>query len=497
VKAIKKILIANRGEIAVRIIRSCKELSIETVGIYTESEKDLPHANICDVSISLGKGPLKDTYLNHDLLLAHAIENKVDAIHPGYGFLSENAVFAKKVTASGIKFIGPSPEVMTLMGDKKESKISMEKISIPIIPGFHGDEQEPDFLLKEATKIGTPLLIKASAGGGGKGMRVVEDLNNFNEQLNSAKREAMNAFGDDRVLLERYITKPRHIEVQLMSDQHGNHLHFFERECSIQRRHQKILEETPSPALDCDLRQRMCETATKISKHINYEGAGTIEYILDTDGSFYFLEMNTRLQVEHPITEMVTDCDLVKLQIQVASGEELSLKQKDITQKGHAIEARYYAEDPDNDFMPAIGTIKQIGNLISKNARLDTGYRAGNSVTIDFDPMCAKLIVWEKDRNLAIISMLSELDGVTFFGLKTNREYLSRILKHTAFKAGETFTNFVFEYKDELRPESFKEEELALILASAHFAKNTQIRPNLTARSNYDVWGNLKGFRNT
>lgn len=486
-------MIANRGEIALRVLRTCKELGIATVTLYTQEEDSLPHANAGDESVCLGSGSLKETYLNQELLLDIAKRLGVDGIHPGYGFLSENASFCRKVTAAGIKFIGPSPESMTLMGDKTGSKRKMEEVGVPLIPGYHGDDQSASLLKKEAAKIGYPVLIKASAGGGGKGMRVVDQESDFESSLDAAKREAMNAFGDDRVLIEKYIRNPRHIEVQVMSDQHGNHTHIFERECSIQRRHQKIVEESPSPAMDKKLRDQMTSVATKISSAINYEGAGTIEFILDGDipGAFYFLEMNTRLQVEHPVTEMVSGLDLVRLQIDVARGLPLPYKQEELVQRGHAIELRLYAEDPDNGFLPSIGRIAKVGRT---KARLDTGYSDGNEVTISFDPMLAKLVVYGATRKDAIESALSALNETPFLGVTTNRDYLARILKHEKFMSGETFTHFVQTYADGLKPTELQDDELAMAIA-AHFMGN--VRPPSLSKGGQSVsaWESLSGFR--
>ena len=492
-KKLKKILIANRGEIALRVLKTCREMGIKAVTIYTDEETHLPHAKAGDESVNLGTGPLKETYLNHEKLIEIATKLGVDAIHPGYGFLSENATFCQKVAKAGIKFIGPSPEAMTLMGDKTGSKRKMEEIKIPLIPGYHGDEQNADFLKKEANKIGYPVLIKASAGGGGKGMRVVDQESDFNEALEAAKREAMNAFGDDRVLIEKYIRNPRHIEIQVMSDQHGNHTHIFERECSIQRRHQKIVEESPSPALDAKLRAEMSEVATKISKSINYEGAGTIEFILDGDvpGAFYFLEMNTRLQVEHPVTEMVSGLDLVRLQILVAQGEKLPYTQQDLIQRGHSIELRIYAEDPDNGFLPSTGKIHYVGET---KARLDTGYADGNEVTISFDPMLAKLVVYGATREDAVAAALAALKEIPFLGVITNRDYLSRILNHKKFLSGETFTHFVQTYKEELAPTELTESEMAQVIA-AHFLSSHNAQTVVSMNTQTSAWERLTGFR--
>jgi 3-methylcrotonyl-CoA carboxylase alpha subunit len=378
------------------------------------------------------------------------------------------------------------------MGDKKTSKVKMEEIGIPLIPGFHGDSQDPEILKKEADKIGYPVLIKATAGGGGKGMRIVESSDEFIDALGGAKREAMNAFSNDKVLLEKYITNPRHIEVQLVSDSHGNHLHFFERECSIQRRYQKVVEETPSPALDDDLRKRICETAVKISTGINYLGAGTIELILAPDNSFYFLEMNTRLQVEHPITEMVTGVDLVELQLLAAAGEKFSLKQSDIKQTGHSIEVRIYAEDPDNDFLPTIGKIKNIGFSKEENVRLDCGFADNTQISVNYDPMIAKLIVWDESRDGALQKMDRAIDEIKFTGVKTNRDYLKRILKHPKFVEGDVHTHFIKDYAEDLKKRKPSKIVKASMIAAALFSENNE--KNISGQ--IDAWKELTGFRN-
>lgn len=494
---IKKILIANRGEIALRIITTARELGIKTITIYTDEEKTLPHSFAGDESFCLGSGALKETYLNQDRIIEIAKKFGADAIHPGYGFLSEKSSFAKKVAENNIIFIGPSHESIDLMGDKKSSKIKIQELGVPSIPGYHGDKQDLPHLVKEAIKIGFPVLIKASAGGGGKGMRIVNQESEFSAALEGAKREALNAFGDDTVLLEKYITKPRHIEIQVMSDKHGNHLHLFERECSIQRRYQKIIEESPSPAVSPELRSKMTEAALKITKGINYIGAGTIELILDTDGQFYFLEMNTRLQVEHPVTEMVTGLDLVALQILVAEGNVLPIKQSDLKIKGHAIEVRLYAEDPDNDFLPSIGCIKKIGETSLRHTRLDCGYLDGNEVTISFDPMLAKLISWGENRDQAADKLILALNEVVFLGLKTNRDYLKRILALAEYRQGLTYTNFVKTYEEKLKPVKKTNEQKALALAAAILnLKNNSNNKTETKADSSDVWTKLSGFRN-
>jgi len=502
---INKILIANRGEIAVRIMKTCREMGIKTIALYTEMEQDLPHTLLADENYNLGAGALAETYLNSARIIAIARELAADAIHPGYGFLSENADFAEAVSAAGMIFIGPSAASMRLMGDKIASKNKMAALGVALIPGFHqapsqgqgGQPLDPLLLEKEGDKIGYPLLIKASAGGGGKGMRIVRRGSEFISALESAQREAQHAFGDDRVLLEKYIENPRHIEIQVFSDTHGQHFHFFERECSIQRRHQKVIEETPSVALGPETREKMAQIALQITRGIDYVGAGTIEFIYDTDGSFYFLEMNTRLQVEHPITEMVCGIDLVQLQIQVAQGEKLNLCQEDIQQIGHAIEVRLYAEDPDNEFLPSVGKIAYRGSPQTIGARLDTGLQDGNTVTIHFDPMLAKLIVHATDRQQAIAKMLIAIDEVPFLGVVTNRDYLKRILHSPPFQAGDTLTHFVEKYAAELLPRPLSTDDIAKSIAS--YLLKTRPATSVTSAGSGrvpNVWQQLEGFRN-
>ncbi len=492
---IKKILIANRGEIALRVLKTAREMGIQVVTMYAEDDKDLPHALEADESYSLGSGALKETYLNKEKIISIAKEAKADAIHPGYGFLSENAEFADLVEKNKLIFIGPTSESIILMGDKIGSKRALEKMNIPMIPGYHGEDQSIENLAKEAKKIGFPVLIKASAGGGGKGMRIVHQESELIEALEGAKSEALKAFSNDKVLIEKYIINPRHIEVQLMSDTHGNHLHFFERECSIQRRYQKIVEETPAPNLTQELRLKICETATRISSGINYRGAGTVEFILSPDGSFYFLEMNTRLQVEHPVTEMVTDSDLVRYQIEVAQGDKIDLKQSDIKQRGHSIECRIYAEDPDQNFMPSIGTLTAIGNPTLRDTRLDCGFKEGNAVGVNYDPMLAKFIVWGQDRKTAIEKSLIGLDEVPFLGVKTNRDYLKRILGHKDFIEGKTHTHFIPDHGKDLEKKELTPKEKARALAAFILGEQKTIRKTSTS-ARYNPWHELTGFRN-
>lgn len=487
---INKVLIANRGEIALRVIKTCKRMGIKTVTLYTEEDKHLPHSYMSDEAYPLGQGTLAETYLNQDLIIKIAKESGADAIHPGYGFLSENTEFCKRISEENLIFIGPSVSAIELMGDKKTSKVKMEEIGIPLIPGYHGDNQDAEFLKTESKKIGFPVLIKATAGGGGKGMRIVRTEAEFIEALEGAKREALNAFSNDKVLIEKYIENPRHIEVQLVSDGQNNHYHFYDRECSIQRRYQKVIEETPSVAFGSELREEICKTAVKISTGIDYVGAGTIEFILAPDNNFYFLEMNTRLQVEHPVTEMVTGFDLVELQIRAASGEAFNFKQSDIKQTGHSIEVRIYAEDPDNNFLPTIGKIQKIGHSKEEGVRLDCGFADGTYISVNYDPMIAKLIVFADNRELAISKMNTAINEILFNGVKTNRDYLKRILNHPKFKSGEIHTHFIEVYADELKPQEIPfEEKAGLIAASLFLNKN-----NTVAGTN--SWNSIFNFRN-
>lgn len=492
---IKKILVANRGEIALRVLKTAKEMGIKIVTVYAEDDKSLPHALYADESYSLGSGALSDTYLNKNKLIEIAKKTKSDAIHPGYGFLSENAEFADMVEKAGLIFIGPTAASITLMGDKIGSKKALEKINIPMIPGYHGDDQEVSTLAQKAKEIGFPVLIKASAGGGGKGMRIVHQESELIEAISGAKSEALKAFSNDKVLVEKYVVNPRHIEVQLMSDTHGNHLHFFERECSIQRRYQKIVEETPAPNLSQELRLKICETAVQISSGINYRGAGTVEFILAPDGHYYFLEMNTRLQVEHPVTEMVTGHDLVKYQIMVAQGDQLPVKQAEIKQSGQAIECRIYAEDPDNNFMPSIGKIDRIGTPTLRDVRLDCGFLDGTEVGVNYDPMLAKLVVWGENRELAISKTLHSLDEVLFLGVKTNRDYLKRILAHKEYVAGHTHTHFIPDYKNDLAAKELSDQDLADIIGALSFSDKKKVISG-TSGVLRNPWTELSGFRN-
>jgi len=439
----KKVIVANRGEIAVRIIKACQELGIKTVAIYSDVDKNAPHVHLADESVGLGDPTPIESYLNIPKIVKIAKEVKADGIHPGYGFLAENPDFAKSCNDIGIKFIGPNPKVISLMGDKIAAKTTMQKAGVPVIPGYHEDKQDNATLIKEAKKIGFPLLVKAAAGGGGKGMRIVHSEGTLNEAIEGAKRESKSAFGDDTVFLEKYLNKPRHIEFQILADEHGNTIHLFERECSIQRRHQKIVEESPSPVVTPQLRNKMGKAAVAAAKAVGYSNAGTVEFMVDGELNFYFMEMNTRLQVEHPITEMTTGIDLAKWQLKIASGEKLTIHQKDIIQRGHAIECRIYAEDPENGFLPSIGKLTKVEPPTGPNIRDDTGIYTGMEITPYYDPMLAKIVTYAENREENINKMIWALSHYVVLGVTTNIPFLKKVLEHNEFKKGNITTHFI------------------------------------------------------
>jgi 3-methylcrotonyl-CoA carboxylase alpha subunit len=438
--SIKKILIANRGEIAVRIIETCRQMGIRTVAVYSDADRYSKAVSMADEAVYLGGVALSDSYLNGDKIIQAAQDCQADAIHPGYGFLSEQADFAKKVDKAGLIFIGAPAQAMRLMGSKSAAKKTMLAAEVPCVPGYQGDDQSPELLAQEADKIGFPVLIKAVSGGGGKGMKIVESAADFEKQLQSAQREARNAFGDDRVILEKYITKPKHIEVQVFADSHGQVVHLFERDCSTQRRYQKIIEEAPAADLDDKVRKAMHQAAVQATQAIDYRGAGTIEFILDGE-QFYFMEMNTRLQVEHRVTELITGVDLVAWQIAVAEGQPLPKKQAEIQCHGHAIQARVYAEDADNDYLPSTGLIEHLQFSTEEKGLVDSGVRAHDSVSIHYDPMIAKLVAWGEDRSACIQRMQRMLNHSAVFGVTTNLGFLSTIIDSSYFKQHQIYTN--------------------------------------------------------
>jgi 3-methylcrotonyl-CoA carboxylase alpha subunit len=437
------VLIANRGEIAVRVIAACREMGIRSIAVYSEADRDALHVRLADEAWLLGPAPARESYLNIESILRVAREHGAEAIHPGYGFLSENAEFAEACAQAGVVFIGPPPEAIRLMGSKTAAKRAVEQAGVPTVPGFMGDIRDTRKLEREAARIGYPVMLKASAGGGGKGMRVVQSAAEFAESLAAAQREALAAFGDDSVFLEKLVVAPRHVEFQILADTHGNVIHLGERDCSIQRRHQKVVEESPSPALTPELRATMGEAAVRAARAAGYVNAGTCEFLLDASGAFYFLEMNTRLQVEHPVTESVTGLDLVRHQLRIAAGEPLGLAQETITPRGHAIEVRLYAEDPANGYLPSTGEVLVFEPPRAPGVRVDTGITAGSEVSVHYDPMLAKLIVVAEDRPAAIERLRAALDAFAVLGVATNTRLLRAIADNADFQAGNATTAFL------------------------------------------------------
>ena len=460
-----KILIANRGEIAQRVISTCKKMNIKTVAVYSEADENAPFVIAADEAYCIGPAASSESYLRQDKILELALKTGAQGIHPGYGFLSENAGFAEKVTEAGIKFIGPSPHAIRLMGSKLDAKATVMKFDVPLVPGTEYAITDPNEGKRIASEIGFPVLIKASAGGGGKGMRLVERAEDFIELMALAQSEARSSFGDDAVFIEKFVVEPRHIEIQVFADQHGNIVHLFERECSIQRRHQKVVEEAPSAVLTPELRNAMGEAACAVARSCNYEGAGTVEFLLDANMNFYFLEMNTRLQVEHPVTEMITGQDLVEWQIRVARGEKLPLTQDQLSIHGHAIELRLYAEDARNNFLPNVGNLRRYRLATSETVRFDNGLAEGMDIPIHYDPMIGKLCVWDKTRNEAILKMIETIESFQLSGAVTTLEFGKFVMKHPAFVSGKFDTNFVPAYFTEpaaMLDEAQREEYNAL-----------------------------------
>lgn len=470
----KKILVANRGEIAIRVMKTAKNMGIKTVAVYSAADRNAPHVKFADEAIYIGEAPSSQSYLVMDKIIDAAKQTGADAIHPGYGFLSENANFAEAVTAAGITFIGPRPDAIRIMGSKLGAKDAVKAYGIPMVPGV--DEAITDVAKAKAisAEIGFPILIKASAGGGGKGMRIVEHEAEFESQMERAISEATSAFGDGSVFIEKYVGSPRHIEIQVMADSHGNTLYLFERECSVQRRHQKVVEEAPSSVLTPEIRKAMGEAAVKVAQACNYLGAGTVEFLLDEKLNFYFLEMNTRLQVEHPVTEMITGLDLVELQIRVARGEALTIKQEDLHIKGHAMELRVYAEDPLADFAPNVGTLEVYELPVGEGIRVDNGFEQGMDVPIYYDPMLSKLITYGRDRAEAIEKMIQAIAQYKIKGVATTLPFGTFVMEHEAFRSGNFDTHFVKKYYDagKLKATLDNEAEIAAYVALKQYLED-------------------------
>jgi 3-methylcrotonyl-CoA carboxylase alpha subunit len=500
-RKIESILIANRGEIAVRVIRTARRMGIRTIAVYSEADANALHVQLADEAVAIGPTPARESYLRGDVILAAAKAAGADAIHPGYGFLSENADFAEKVAQAGLIFIGPPASAIRAMGSKSAAKALMETADVPLVPGYHGEDQSFAILNASAERIGYPVLIKASAGGGGKGMRVVNAATELEAAINSAKRESINAFGDDRLLIEKYLTKPRHIEIQVFADNSGETVYLFERDCSIQRRHQKVVEEAPAPGMTPERRAAMGKAAVDAARAVGYVGAGTVEFIAEGD-QFFFMEMNTRLQVEHPVTEAITGQDLVEWQIRVARGEALPLKQSELKIDGHAIEVRLYAEDPQRDFLPQTGRISHLTlpdqhkNSIP-GVRVDTGVQEGADITIHYDPMIAKIITFGADRNEALARMRAALAATEVTGLNTNRAFLLSIVSHPAFANAELDTGFIPRHHDVLLPPPAPASDDILAIAAYAFLRHEQQsqRQQADAADPFSPWGDGWGWR--
>ena len=500
----KKILIANRGEIACRVASTARQMGIATVAVYSDADRHAAHVKACDEAIYIGGSEPSQSYLRADAIIEAAKKTGAEAIHPGYGFLSENGRFVEACHQAGIKFIGPSAAAMEAMGSKSAAKALMEKAGVPLVPGYHGDNQDPDFLHQQADSIGYPVLIKASAGGGGKGMRIVNSSDEFIGMLESCKREAINSFSNDHVLIERYVTKPRHIEIQVFGDELGNYVYLFERDCSVQRRHQKVIEEAPAPGMTEERRRAMGEAAVNAARAVNYVGAGTVEFIAEQDGTFYFMEMNTRLQVEHPVTEMITGYDLVEWQLRIANNEAIPVQQEDLSINGHAIEVRIYAENPDNDFLPSIGLLSHLDfpshlSFVNAPVRVDSGISQGDRISPFYDPMIAKLIVWGVDREQAIARMRQALLETHIIGLHTNVPFLYRLMINSSFVSADLDTGLIEKNQASLFPPAQKLSIKALGYAAAsylakHGLKNSRAAQN-TATSYVDPWDSSDYWR--
>jgi 3-methylcrotonyl-CoA carboxylase alpha subunit len=469
---IARLLVANRGEIACRVIRTCRRLGVHAIAVHSDADRRALHVRLADEARAIGPAPVRDSYLNGEAILAAARDSRADAVHPGYGFLSENAAFAEACARAGIAFVGPPATAIRAMGLKHEAKALVAAAGVPVVPGYLGEEQSPAKLAEEARRIGFPLLVKAVAGGGGKGMRVVHEAGALDEAIRAARGEAESAFGDGRLMLERFLERPRHVEVQVFGDSHGGCLHLFERECSVQRRYQKIIEESPSPFIDAATRSAMTAAAVRAATAVGYVNAGTIEFIVDRDGRFYFMEMNTRLQVEHPVTESVTGLDLVEWQLRVASGERLPLAQDRIRSHGHAIEARIYSEDPRHGFLPSVGRVRRfVHPPAGEGWRVDSGIADGDAISVHYDPMIAKVIAWGSDRAAALATLRHHLDRTAVFGVASNLPLLRAIAAHPAFAAGEVDTGFVDRELSALTQEPDPAPEALLVAAGLALAE--------------------------
>ena len=495
----RKILIANRGEIACRVMRTANRLGAATVAVYSEADANAMHVAMADEAVLIGPPPAQESYLIIERVIAAARRTGADAIHPGYGFLAENVAFAEACAVAGLVFVGPPAAAIRAMGEKAAAKALMEKANVPVVPGYHGDDQDDLVLAQAADDIGYPVLIKAVSGGGGKGMRQVSDAGRFANALKGARREGLSSFGDDKVLVEKYLERPRHIEIQVFADQQGDVVHLFERDCSVQRRHQKVLEEAPAPGMTPEMRRSMGDAAVAAAKAIGYVGAGTVEFIADvshglSEDSFYFMEMNTRLQVEHPVTEMITGQDLVEWQLRIAAGEPLPMSQEDLVIDGHAIEARIYSENPQKNFLPATGRLHRLRPpKEGPHVRVDTGVREGDEVTIYYDPMIAKLVVWDRDRASALRRLLDGLERYEIAGVITNVNFLAAVAAHPAFAAGDLETGFIDKHKGDLipAPGAVPDQALALACLDLLLAR----KGHADAADPYSPWTRVDGWR--
>lgn len=493
----KKLLIANRGEICCRVIKTARKMGIRTVAVYSDADANALHVQMADEAVHIGGSAAKDSYLKAQTIIDVCKEVAADAVHPGYGFLSENAQFANLCAENNITFVGPPTSAIEAMGSKSAAKNIMEKAGVPLVPGYHGDDQSTAIIKKSADDMGYPVLLKAAAGGGGKGMRQVWSEDEFEDALAAAKREAMSSFGDDIMLVEKYLTQPRHVEIQVFCDTHGNGVYLFERDCSLQRRHQKVIEEAPAPGLSDDIRAAMGEAALKAAKAINYVGAGTVEFLYDFDGSFYFMEMNTRLQVEHPVTELITDQDLVEWQLKVAYGETLPLTQDQLKITGHSFEARVYAEDPDNDFLPVTGKLSYLQPPIeNRHVRVDTGVRQGDEVSVFYDPMIAKLIVWDEDRNKALNRLMTALSEYRINGMTTNLPFLYNLVSTDAFREVDIDTGFIEKNKEQIFVQSDYDINQSLpLMVLAILLNKQQYRASTSSTDNHTPWQFANAWR--